>query len=238
MILAYQQILALSVPVQPFYYCNFKNIGYQNLECAINNINWNVICNIESVDNQVSFLDNNILNLFNECVPLNIVTPAKITPWFSAFVGKCMDERDRACFRWKRFKPTDLFNTYKILRNKINFEIKQVRTNLGLADTLIPSSVIYLIYMGGTGSCDSIKIIFGYHLNSQHIILNIKFGVNRMFHVVKTPVQRFDLYGRYRTLQTDDDNFWQCYLEQVYKVKYQIWCESHVPCAEDPSLPI
>ena len=43
---------------------------------------------------------------------------------------------------------------------------KQVRTNIGLADTLIPSSVIYLIYIGGTGSCDLIKIIFGYHVNS------------------------------------------------------------------------
>ena len=43
---------------------------------------------------------------------------------------------------------------------------KQVRTNIGLADTLIPSSFIYLFYMGGTGHCDSIKIIFGYHVNS------------------------------------------------------------------------
>ena len=43
---------------------------------------------------------------------------------------------------------------------------KQVRTNIGLAEILIPSSVIYLIYMGGTGPCDSMKIIFGYHVNS------------------------------------------------------------------------
>ena len=42
----------------------------------------------------------------------------------------------------------------------------QVRTNIGLADTLILSSFIYLIYMGGTGPCDSIKNIFGYHANS------------------------------------------------------------------------
>ena len=62
--------------------------------------------------------------------------------------------------------------------------VKQVRTNIGLADTLIPSSVIYLIFMGRTGPCD--LIIFFYHVNSQYIILNIKFGVNRMFHVVKT----------------------------------------------------
>ena len=43
---------------------------------------------------------------------------------------------------------------------------KQVRTNIGLADTLIPSSFLYLNYMGGTGPCDSIMIIFGYHVNS------------------------------------------------------------------------
>ena len=63
---------------------------------------------------------------------------------------------------------------------------KKVRTNIGLADTLIPSSVIYLIFMRRTGPCDLIKIIFGYHVNRYHIILNIKFGVNPMFHVVKT----------------------------------------------------
>ena len=39
-------------------------------------------------------------------------------------------------------------------------------TNIGLADTLVPSSVIYLIYMGGTEPCDLIKIIFGFHVNS------------------------------------------------------------------------
>ena len=45
-------------------------------------------------------------------------------------------------------------------------QLQQVRTNIGLADTLIPSSFIYLIYMAGTGACDSIKIILGYHVNS------------------------------------------------------------------------
>ena len=47
-----------------------------------------------------------------------------------------------------------------------------------------------------------------------------------MFHVLKTPVYRFDLYGKQQTLYTDEDNFWQCYLEFVYKSTYQIWCKS------------
>ena len=75
-------------------------------------------------------------------------------------------------------------------------------------------------------------------IQSKHASLNIKFGVKRTFHVLKTPVYRFDFYGRYRTLWTDDDYFWKCYLELVYKPKYQIWCESDVPCTQDPSLPI
>ena len=38
--------------------------------------------------------------------------------------------------------------------------LKQGRTNIGLADTHI-FSFIYFIYMAGTGPCDSSKIIFG-----------------------------------------------------------------------------
>ena len=75
-------------------------------------------------------------------------------------------------------------------------------------------------------------------IQSQHRNLNIKFGVNRTFYELKTPVYRFDLYGRYRILWTDDDSFWWCYLELAYKPKHQIWCESTVPCGQDPSLPI
>ena len=92
-----------------------------------------------------------------------------------------------------------------------------------------------LNYMGGNRFCGPMTTIFGSVIQSQHTSLNIKFGVNRTFHVLKTPVYRFDLYGRYRTRWTDDDNFWQCYLELVQKPKYQIWCESDVPCAQDPS---
>ena len=81
-------------------------------------------------------------------------------------------------------------------------------------------------------------IIFGSVIESQYTNVNIKFGVNRTIHVLKTAVYRFDLYGRYQTLWTGDDNFWWSYLELVYKPKNQIWSESDVLCAQDPSIPI
>ena len=93
-------------------------------------------------------------------------------------------------------------------------------------------------YMGDTGPCRPMRLIFGSGIKSWYVSLNIKFGVNRTFHVLKTPVYRFDLYGRHRTLWTDDDNFWYCYLELVYKPKYQIWSNSDVPRGQDPSIPI
>ena len=95
-----------------------------------------------------------------------------------------------------------------------------------------------LTFMGGTGPCGPMTIIFGSVIKSQYTSLNIKFGVIQTFQVLKTTVYRFDLYGRYWTLWTDDDNFWQCYLELVYKPKDQSWCNSDVPCAQSPSLPI
>ena len=82
-----------------------------------------------------------------------------------------------------------------------------------------------LTYMGGNGLWLPMTIIFGSVIQSQYTGLT--------FHVLKTPVYQFDLYGRYRTLRTDYNNFWQCYLELVYKPKYQIWCESDFPCAQD-----
>ena len=52
-----------------------------------------------------------------------------------------------------------------------------------------------LTYMGGTRSCAPMTIIFGGVIQSQHTSLNIKFGVNRTFHVLKTPVYRFTYMG-------------------------------------------
>ena len=103
---------------------------------------------------------------------------------------------------------------------------------------VLKTPVTDLPYMVGTRPCGRMTIIFGSVIQSQHLSLNIKFGVNRTFHILKTPVYRFDLYGRNQTLWTDDDNFWQCHLELVYKSKYQIQYESDIPCAEGPSIPV
>ena len=127
-----------------------------------------------------------------------------------------------------------------IFGNVIQSQYTSLNIKFGVIRTFhVHKTPVYRIDLYGRyRTLAPMTIIFGSVIQSQYTSLNLKFGVNRMFHVVKTPVYRFDLYGRYRTLWIDDDNFWQCYLELVYKPKYQIWCESDFQCDQDPSLPI
>ena len=60
-----------------------------------------------------------------------------------------------------------------------------------------------LTYIGGTGPCGPMTIIFGSVIKSLHI----KFGANRSFHVPKIPLYQFGLYGRYQILWTDIPHF-------------------------------
>ena len=50
-------------------------------------------------------------------------------------------------------------------------------------------------YMGGTRACGPMTIIFGNVIYSYNTSLNIKFGVNRTFHVLKTPVTDLTYMG-------------------------------------------
>ena len=49
--------------------------------------------------------------------------------------------------------------------------------------------------MGGTVLCGPMTIIFGSVIWSKYTSLTIKFGVNRAFHVLKTPVYQFSYMG-------------------------------------------
>ena len=113
---------------------------------------------------------------------------------------------------------------------------KQVRYNIVLAVTLVCSLVIYLIYLiclgsqhfdliniGGTRYCWAIKIIFGNQTWTNYTNLNINFGVNRTFHMPKTPVSWFNLYGSYPTLRTDQDNFQYSHLKFAQDYSISIW---------------
>ena len=89
-------------PVKPIFCRDFKNINYEELECAIFTVDWNILYKMPPVDDQVLFLQNNLSNLFNNHVPLKRLIINKDRPWFNANIKKSIEERDAAYNRWKR----------------------------------------------------------------------------------------------------------------------------------------
>ena len=75
-------------PVKPIFYRDFKNINYEELECAIFAVVWNILYTMPSVDDQVLFLQNNISNLFNNHVPLKRLIINKDRLWLNANIKK------------------------------------------------------------------------------------------------------------------------------------------------------
>ena len=96
----------------------------------------------------------------------------------------------------------DLYRRYPILRiNGDNFRQFHLELAYNAKYQICPRpQYTDLTCMGGTGGCRPIKIILGNHIQSQYASPNNKFAVNRMFHVLNTPISQFDLYGRYGSL--------------------------------------
>ena len=88
---------------------------------------------------------------------------------------------------------------------------------------LLSHILLYFFYFGNH--------IYGWYLYTSLIV---KFGMNRTFHFLKTPIYRFHLHGRYQTLSSNQDNFLKLHLELVCNSKYQIRSESNATCTQDP----
>lgn len=115
--------------VQSFTYRDFKNVNYQILEENCSLIEWSSMYNMLSTDEQLSFLNNNILNLFNSAVALKTkVIRENTRPWFSTAIKSLIDQRDLAYTRWKRFKIPLLKNEYCELRKQVNRAIRKAKS--------------------------------------------------------------------------------------------------------------
>lgn len=112
-----------------FSYRDFKHINYTQLDFEFNHIDWNIIYNTISIDEQVAILNNNLSYLYDKFVPIKTKTvkPEK-RPWFNYEIKLLIEQRDSVYKRWKRFKTPELHNLFKQLRSKVTKEIKTSKT--------------------------------------------------------------------------------------------------------------
>lgn len=108
---------------------DFKRINYDALNLQMSTILWDQIYYLPSIDEKVIFLQNNILELFEEFVPLKtrrIIIGNK--PWFNDEIKKLINLRNIAFNKWKRFKIPHFFSLYHTLRNRVTYKIRDAKS--------------------------------------------------------------------------------------------------------------
>lgn len=112
-----------------YTYRDFKNINYSSLNERALLVDWSQIHYMPSVDEQLEFIQENILQLFDEFVPL--VTKQKTyssNPWFTSEIQNLMSHRNVAYLRWKKYRTSVLLNAYKTLRNTVTAKIRSAKS--------------------------------------------------------------------------------------------------------------
>lgn len=119
----------LVTPDQTFSFRDFRNINLRLLEQEFFRIEWNSIYYLNSVDDQLTFLDHNLNNLFNLTVPLKTrIITNKTKPWFSTEIKEAINIRDFAYKRWKRFRTAELRVVYLSAKREVNAMIKKAKS--------------------------------------------------------------------------------------------------------------
>lgn len=108
---------------------DFRNLNYNLLWESFYLIEWNSIYGMESIDEQLEFLQNNVHNLQNLTLPIKTkIITSKSKPWFSETIKAAILRRDIAYSRWKRFKTSFLYDDYRSARRDVNNMIKYSKT--------------------------------------------------------------------------------------------------------------
>jgi len=112
----------------PSTFPDFNSINYSELLEATLQVEWNHIYAITSVDDQVLFLESNLVNLFENHVPIKTVRNHKSCPWLTPQIKSLMNQRNIAYLRWKSYKTPEYLSPYKSLRNMVIKNIRAEKT--------------------------------------------------------------------------------------------------------------
>lgn len=109
-------------------YRDFSKIDFHSLWTLENEINWSVVYNLDSVEDQIDYMEYHITNLYNACVPLKSrIVCNNQQPWFSQEIRRLINYRDELYKRWKRFKTHLLYDQFKKARKKVSDSIKTAK---------------------------------------------------------------------------------------------------------------
>lgn len=111
-------------------YRDFKNINWNLLHQHVEEISWDTIYRLDSVDDQLEFFQNNITAIYNNCVPVKTkVIRNKQQPWYNLEIKSLIDVRNLAYKRWKRFKTPQLLEGFRSARIAVVKKINAAKSS-------------------------------------------------------------------------------------------------------------
>lgn len=111
---------------QKYTFRDFNNVNTTLLEYDLDNAIWDQIYYIPNASDQLNFLNDLILQIYNKHVPLKTKTvKGKERPWFTAEIKMLIEHRDNLYLRWKRYKTPEMRNDYRLARREVVSKIKR-----------------------------------------------------------------------------------------------------------------
>lgn len=113
---------------QTYTFRDFINVNYNIIHDDMMYSNLYRIYSLPSVDEQLSLLEDNLANIYDQAVPLKTRTKRfNSRPWFNPRIKHLIRKRNLAYARWKRFKTESFKEEFRCSRKEVNNEIKRAK---------------------------------------------------------------------------------------------------------------
>lgn len=163
-----------------YTYRDFRNIDYNALCYHLDCVNWNLVYELENVNDQFNFIQKNIINIYNDTVPVRS-KKIKVSqpPWFDKTIKRLIDIRDIAYKRWKHFKTPELQSIFKSARKDVTKSINAAKSKFyqqkfsTAIDSKSKWQIIREIGIGKRGSCIANSGVDVDKLNEKFVNIHI-----------------------------------------------------------------
>lgn len=107
-----------------------KNFDQKVFLGKLNRKDWFKVLNCEQVDKAWSIFRNFFMDVVDDVAPVKeIRLKQKTESWFNGDIHHLVHERDKALFRFRKSKDSKVYDEYKMLRNKVQSEVKKAKRN-------------------------------------------------------------------------------------------------------------
>ena len=107
---------------------NFKKADFDKFRCVLSTSPWQNVTFLDDVNECVLIWSDMFIKIAEACVPhQNVIIRPKDKPWMNSAMRKCINNRRKLFYEFKRSNLDSVKNDYKQLRNKIVSMVEEAK---------------------------------------------------------------------------------------------------------------